>query len=104
MNHIYSRLETESCEFGGVRRDLWFHYIVVFLAFSGHTGLPQTDRLFLTAVDCYMGGCQLNRQWNVFYASLVPLECQSCVVSADLAPEFTSSENKITNVDGGGRR
>lgn len=85
MNQAYSRLETESCEFSGVRGDLWFRYIVIFLAFSGPTGLPRTDRLFLTAIDCYMGGCQLNRQWNAFYASLVPLECQRCVVSADPA-------------------
>lgn len=45
----------------------------------------SSDRLFLTAIDCYMGGCQLKGQWNAFYASLVPLECQRCVVSADPA-------------------
>lgn len=58
------------------------------------------DRRLLTVIGCYLGGCQLKRQLNAFYASSVTLECQPCVVTADRVPgnlQSSDNMNKITD-------
>lgn len=36
----------------------------------------SSDRRLLTVIGCYLGGCQLGRQFSTLYASSVCLECQ----------------------------